>query len=93
MPAKIQISAPSVRTHRYAKKKSLYYQVKVSPNSKKSKVEEIAGVLMVKVNAPAKEGKANKKLVEILSKHFSKPKSSIRIVKGLTSKNKVIEIG
>ena len=48
---------------------------------------------MVKVNAPAKEGKANKKLVEILSKHFSKPKSSIRIVKGLTSKNKVIEIG
>ena len=68
-------------------------KVKVVPNSKKAKVEQTeGGVLRVNVDAPAKEGKANKRLVEILAKYFSKPKSSIRIVKGRTSKNKVIEI-
>ncbi len=68
-------------------------KVKVVPNSKKAKVEQTeGGILRVNVDAPAKEGKANKRLVEILAKYFSKPKSSIRIVKGRTSKNKVIEI-
>ncbi len=67
--------------------------VKVVPNSKKAKVEQTeGGVLRVNVDAPAKEGKANKRLVEILAKYSSKPKSSIRIVKGRTSKNKVVEI-
>ena len=68
-------------------------KVKVVPSSKKAKVEQTeGGVLRVNVDAPAKEGKANKRLVEILAKYFSKPKSSIRIVKGRTSKNKVVEI-
>ncbi len=67
-------------------------QVKVSPNSREPGVKEIEGVLRVKVDAPAKEGKANKRLVEILAKHFAIPKSSIKIVKGLTSKSKVIEL-
>lgn len=68
-------------------------QVKVSPNAKEAKVEkESEGVLRVKVNAPAREGKANKRLIEILAEYFSKPRSSMKIVKGLTSKNKVVEI-
>ena len=67
-------------------------QVKVIPGAKEAMVEEGKGVLRVKVDAPAREGKANKRLVEILAEHFSKPKSSLKIVKGLTSKNKMIEI-
>ena len=68
-------------------------KVKVVPNSKKAKVEQTeGGILRVNVDAPAKEGKANKRLVEILAKYSSKPKSSIRIVKGRTSKNKEVEI-
>ncbi len=67
-------------------------QVKVIPNSKEPRVREIEGVLRVKVDAPAKKGKANKRLVEILAKYLSKPKLSIKIIEGLTSKNKVIEI-
>ena len=40
-------------------------KVKVVPNSKKAKVEQTeGGVLRVNVDAPAKEGKANKRLVE-----------------------------
>ena len=67
-------------------------QVKVIPNSRELRVKEIEGALKVKVDAPAKEGKANKRLIEILSKYLSKPKSSIKIIRGLTSRNKVIEV-
>ncbi len=67
-------------------------QVKVIPNSKQAKVEKNETGLRVKVNAPAKEGKANKRLVEILAKYFSRPKSSIKIIRGLNSKKKLIEI-
>lgn len=67
-------------------------RVKVAASSKEAKVEEGEGILRVRVDAPAKEGKANKRLIEILAGHFSKPKSSIRIVKGLTSKNKLVEV-
>ena len=68
-------------------------QVKVIPNSKEAKVEkESEGVLRVRVDAPTKEGKANKRLIELLAEYFSKPKSSVRIVKGLSSRNKVVEI-
>ena len=66
--------------------------VRVIPNSKQAKVEKNEAGLKVKVNAPAKEGKANKKLIEILAKHFARPKSSIKIIRGLTSQNKLIEI-
>jgi len=66
--------------------------VMVIPNSKQAKVERNEVGLRVKVNAPAKEGKANKKLIEILAKHYSRPKSSIKIIRGLTSKKKLIEI-
>jgi len=72
----------------------LKIQVKVIPNSKEAKIkEESEKILKIKVDAPAREGKANKRLIEILARHFSKPKTSIKIVKGLTSKNKVVEIG
>ncbi|PIU67712.1 MAG: hypothetical protein COS84_03880, partial [Armatimonadetes bacterium CG07_land_8_20_14_0_80_40_9] len=57
----------------------LKIQVKVIPNSKEAKIkEESEKILKVKVDAPAREGKANKRLIEILARHFSKPKTSIK---------------
>jgi uncharacterized protein YggU (UPF0235/DUF167 family) len=38
------------------------------------------------------EGKANARLREILAKYFSVPKSSIQILKGKCSRNKVVEV-
>jgi hypothetical protein len=68
-------------------------QVKVMPNSKKPEVIKISGsAYRVRVDAPASENKANKRLVEILSEHFSVPKSSIKILKGFKSKDKIIKI-
>lgn len=67
--------------------------VDVTPNSKFPKVIKISEEsYKVKVDAPAEEGKANKRLIEILSDYFKVSKSSISVIKGLKSKNKIIEI-
>jgi uncharacterized protein len=52
-----------------------------------------AGEYAVSVNAPAREGKANEAVIELLARHFSVPKSSIRIIRGQTTRRKLIEIG
>ncbi len=44
----------------------------------------------LKVTAPAVENKANKAVIEYLSKYFKLPKTSIIILKGDTSKEKTI---
>jgi len=66
--------------------------VRAIPNAKKVEVKEKDGILRVKINLPPAEGKANKRLLEILAKHFSIPKSRIKIIRGGSSKNKIIEI-
>ena len=58
---------------------------------------EIAGVLddgtlKVKLNAPPLEGKANKELIKLLAKEFNIPKSSIEIVAGKNSKQKIVAL-
>jgi uncharacterized protein (TIGR00251 family) len=68
--------------------------INVKPQAKKSEVKKIsAGEYTVSVNAPAREGKANEAVIELLARHFSLPKSSIRIIRGQTTRRKLIEIG
>lgn len=67
--------------------------VKTFPNSKKSEVEKISDdSFRVRVDAKAEGGRANKRLVEILSKYFKVSKSSVVIINGLKSRNKMVEI-
>jgi uncharacterized protein len=67
--------------------------VKVTSNSKKLEIIKVGeGNYKIKLDAPAIQGKANSRLIEALSEYFNTPKSSIRIVKGLKSKNKIVEI-
>ena len=66
--------------------------VRAIPNAKKVEVEERDGILRVKINLPPVEGKANKRLIEVLAEYFSIPKSRIKIIRGGSSKNKIIEI-
>lgn len=47
---------------------------------------------IVKFNAPREKGKANEKLIEILSEYFKISKSQIKIVSGFTSSNKIVNI-
>jgi hypothetical protein len=44
------------------------------------------------LNAPAEKGKANLRLIEVLSEYFGVPKSAIRIIKGWKTRNKTVEI-
>ena len=44
----------------------------------------------LKVTAPPVENKANKAVIEYLSKYFKIPKTSITVLKGETSKEKTI---
>lgn len=67
--------------------------VKVKACAKQEKIEKTGDAdFNVWVRAQAKEGKANQELVAQLSRYFSVPKSRITILKGHTSKNKLIDI-
>jgi len=68
----------------------LLIKIKIVPNSSKNDIIKEDGFIKVKVTAQPIENKANKALVEFLSKHFKIPKTSIRIVKGETSKEKTL---
>ena len=67
--------------------------VKVIPNAKKSSIEKEDGnIYLVRVDAPAIGGKANKRLIELLAKYFGVKKTSLHIVRGEKSREKIIEI-
>ncbi len=68
-------------------------RVKVKTGAKERRIEKIsANFYKIFVKSPPVKGKANKEIIEILSNYFDVPKSKIKIVKGLTSKEKEIEI-
>jgi len=64
--------------------------IKISPNSKKDEIIKMEQETKIKITAQPVDGKANKCLIEFLSKKFKIPKTSIKIVKGETSKEKTI---
>ena len=67
-------------------------RVKVIPRSSRNQVIETgAGELKVKLTAPPVEGKANEALITVLADFLNIRKSSLKIVQGATSRNKIIE--
>jgi len=67
--------------------------VKVIPNASRNEIIGFTdGVLQVKIAASPVKGKANKELTDFLGKALGVRKSSISIVKGQTSRNKVVAI-
>lgn len=68
----------------------LIIKVKIVPNSSKNDIILEDEFIKVKVTAQPIENKANKALVEFLSKTFKIPKTYIEILKGDTSKEKTI---
>ncbi len=67
--------------------------VRVTPNSSKNAViSEHGDRLAVKLTAPAVEGKANKSLLKLIGKKLGVPPSSINIIRGHSSREKVLFI-
>lgn len=73
-------------------KDGLILQIRISPNASKNEIIKSEDVVKVKITAQPVDGKANKALVEFLSKQFKVPKTSIEIIKGETSKDKTLLI-
>jgi uncharacterized protein (TIGR00251 family) len=68
-------------------------RIKVKPNSKTDEViREADGTIKVKIKAQPMEGKANKYLIEYLSKILNLPKSKIVLSKGETNAFKTFDI-
>ena len=65
-------------------------KVKICPNSSKNEIIKEDGFLKIKVTAQPIENKANLALIKLLSKEFKIPKTSIEIIKGETSKEKLV---
>lgn len=66
--------------------------IKVIPGSKQNSYKEESGAIKVYLTAPPVDGKANVALVKFLAKHFDVNTSRISIFKGLTSRNKIVDI-
>lgn len=70
----------------------MIFEVKVVPNAKKTSIEREENKLRVRLTKTPQKGKANKQLIELLAKYFKTSKSNIKIVRGLTSRRKVVDI-
>ena len=66
--------------------------VRVSPRSSRALVQESGGAYRVYLTKPAVDGAANAQLVELLCDYFKVKKYNVRIVRGETSRNKIVEI-
>lgn len=71
-------------------KNGLVIKVKIVPNSSKNEIVLEEEFIKIKVTAQPIENKANKALIEFLSKKFKIPKTGIEILHGETSKEKTI---
>jgi uncharacterized protein (TIGR00251 family) len=72
---------------------SAQLSVRVIPNAKKDAFAGYReGELVLRLNAPAIEGKANKAAVEFVSRFLGVPRSSVLLVRGERSRHKIFEI-
>ena len=69
------------------------FKVQVTPRSSKNRVEGFRlGALRLRVQAPPVEGAANVAVVEYLSGALGVSKSSLEVVRGLTSRTKWVRV-
>jgi uncharacterized protein len=74
-------------------KQGIVLKIRVEPRSSKKGISGTIGdALKVRVHSPPVGGAANEELIEILSEKFKIKKSAIKIIRGHTARDKLIEI-
>lgn len=68
------------------------FNIRVTPHARQNKIVENDGVLRVYTTVAPENGRANGAVIELLSKHFDVPKSRIKIIRGETSRDKVVTV-
>jgi uncharacterized protein (TIGR00251 family) len=72
---------------------SVTVDIQVKPRSSREAVGPVqADRLVVAVNAPPVDGKANEAVVRVLAQTFGVPRSAVTIVRGETGKKKTVRI-
>ena len=72
---------------------SVRFKVRVQPRSSRNQIAGCqAGTLSVRVTAPPHDGKANAAVVSLLSETLGVAKSRVRIVRGHTSRDKLVSV-
>jgi uncharacterized protein (TIGR00251 family) len=66
--------------------------VRVQPGAARDELRLEGGQLRVWLTAPPIDGRANKRLVELLAKRLRVPKGSVRVLHGAASRDKIVEI-
>ncbi len=68
-------------------------KIRVIPNAKKTEFNGYReGELVLRLNAPAIEGKANRAAVEFMSRYFGVSRSAVSIVSGEKGRHKIFQI-
>ena len=68
------------------------FNIRVTPHARQNKVVESDGVLRVYTTTAPEKGRANDAVIELLAEYFDVPKSKIKILKGLTGRDKIVTI-
>jgi uncharacterized protein (TIGR00251 family) len=73
---------------------SFKLSVQVKPQSRKQSITKISEQeYRIAVRAAPVAGKANEEVVELLARYFSVPKSSVKVLRGQSSRKKLVAIG
>ena len=75
-------------------KDGITIEVKVEPRSSQKGIAGVMenNIVKVRLTAPPVEGAANEQLIEIIADEFRVRKSRVKIIRGQSSKIKVVEI-
>jgi uncharacterized protein YggU (UPF0235/DUF167 family) len=67
--------------------------VRVIPRAKLNRVEvQPDGIVRVHTTTAPTDGKATADVIKMLAEHYNVPKTSIKLVRGTTSRDKVFEL-
>ena len=73
--------------------KKMIINVRVIPRAKINRIEvQPDGVVRVHTTTAPTDGKATADVIKMLARHYGVPKTSIRLIRGETSRDKVFEI-
>ena len=67
-------------------------QVKVFPKSSREQIVNKDGIIKAYIKAAPEKGKANKALIGLIAKEYDVSKKDVKIMTGLTGRNKVVEV-
>ncbi len=72
----------------------MYFKIKAHPGSKEEKIiKKAEDSFEIYVRAKPERGLANKAVIKVLSTYLKIPAGKIRLIKGVKSKNKILEVG